>query len=155
MVLVRPKTHETWQELLEEEPTTTSEDLTTEDSTQVESSSATDSGDSVTDEVNGGRKGVVCEVGLDLESCHIGEECVAVAKKSRNGICRCKEGWVRKKGGSGQQCEEVEGEDGNAAKIMRAVTEVTYFCFFLQVSPLLPQLPQSRRRSPSRSCPRT
>lgn len=95
MVLVRARSHETWQELLDLENTTPQSRQETLASTEPSS------GDSAAE------SGVVCEVGLDLEACHLGEECVPLSEKSRNGVCRCKTGWTRKKGGSGQQCEEI------------------------------------------------
>ncbi len=36
-----------------------------------------------------------CEVGLDLQDCKANEECVPVQDKSRNGLCKCKEGFSR------------------------------------------------------------
>ena len=112
MVLVRPKTHDTWQELLDKQPSENEDesDGTEEAATTIGNDFSTADSFATEDVDEGaGRKGVVCEVGLDLEACHLGEECVALAKKSRNGVCQCKEGWVRKEGGSGQECEEIEG----------------------------------------------
>jgi len=45
----------------------------------------------------------VCEVGLDQETCKAGEICVPLHQKSRNGVCRCDEGYTN----TGNGCEEA------------------------------------------------
>ena len=37
----------------------------------------------------------VCEVGLDQQDCKANERCAPVQDKSRNGVCRCEEGFSR------------------------------------------------------------
>ena len=83
MVLVRPKNKTSW-------PDVTGFDLIS--STTVATPTDRMAEKANTADVDDGaiqtKAGVVCEVGLDQESCKEHEECVALHDKSRNGVCR-------------------------------------------------------------------
>lgn len=88
LVLVRPSQHQSWYEFF------------IKSRKGLEVTSALDRDPSAL--------GTSCEVGLDLEACMPNEVCEPLNDKSRNGVCKCKEGMARNDEG---QCIDLDKTD--------------------------------------------
>ena len=65
-----------------------------------------------------GQQEVVCEVGLDAESCHEDEVCQPMHDKSRNGLCQCKPGTVRLEAGGGCTSTRISVQVDNKTMVL-------------------------------------
>ena len=65
-----------------------------------------------------GQQEVVCEVGLDAESCHEDEVCQPMHDKSRNGLCQCKPGTVRLEAGGGCTSTRISVQVDNKTVVL-------------------------------------
>ena len=96
-MLVRPRQHQRWEDISQKYAVEKTEQVVTEPPSLKETGA--------------GQLGRVCEVGLDMEMCYENEECVAANSRSRNGVCMCKEGFVRNS--DNDQCvKKVQDEKG-------------------------------------------
>ena len=83
----------------------------------------------------------VCEAGLDLDTCRLGEICVKKNDKSRNGVCQCRDGFTRDNSGS---CTSSSPSSSNSTSTASTTTSSPVTAVLsVSVESQTVQLPQS------------